>query len=285
MQSMLGVEAVQNPERRLEINPLDKGSLIHEILERFIAEQIDGDRAGPWSGPERERLLAIAEEVFTRYDERGVTGRTMFWRRDRARILADLARFAELDDGRPLATEFRFDAVAYPLPDGRSVRFRGFIDRVDVSGPGSASVIDYKTGGADGYIGLGPEDPHQRGTHLQLAVYGTAVQHQFHMADVETRYWFVTEKGKFDRIGYQLTPQVQADVGWAVTEIADGISAGIFPARPPATPNYVWVDCWYCSPDGLSTAEARRDWERKRSDPLLARYVHLAEPEAVDGTA
>ena len=57
------------------------------------------------------------------------------------------------------------------------------------------------------------------------------------------------------------------------------------PSQPDrrSTPPYGYVECWYCSPDGLSTAEARRDWERKRSDPRLARYLRLAEPEAVDG--
>ena len=120
MQYLLGVEVVEDPERRLEINPLDKGSLVHEILERFIAEQIAAGRAGPWTGPELARLLAIAEEAFARYGERGVTGRAMFWRRDRDRILADLARFAALDNGRPLAVELRFDAITYPLA-GRTV--------------------------------------------------------------------------------------------------------------------------------------------------------------------
>jgi hypothetical protein len=207
----------------------------------------------------------------------------MFWRRDRARILADLERFAVEDDGRPLATELGFDAVDYPLPDGRTVRFRGSIDRVDDTGAGSAKVSDYKTGGARRYAGLTPADPHQRGTHLQLAVYSLAARQVLGRADVEAWYWFVTERGNFERIGYQLTPEVQHEVGGAVGEIVDGITSGMFPARPPVEPNYVYVDCWYCSPDGLSTAEARRDWERKRSDPRLAPYVRLAEPEAVDG--
>ena len=105
------------------------------------------------------------------------------------------------------------------------------------------------------------------------------------MTDVETGYWFVTDKGKFERIGYPLTSEVQAEVGRALAEIVDGIRSGIFPRRPPADPAYMWVDCWYCAPDGLSTAEARRDWERKRSDPRLSRYVQLAEPEAVDDPA
>ncbi len=283
MRYLLGVEVVEDPEPKLEMDPLDKGSLIHEILERFIAEQIAAGRSGPWTGPQLQRLLAIAEEVFTRYGERGVTGRPLFWRRDRVRILADLARFAAEDDGRPLATELSFDGVEYPLPDGRTVRFRGSIDRVDDTGAGSATVTDYKTGSTRQYGGLGPADPHQGGTHLQLAVYGNAARQALGRADVGAWYWFVTDRGKFERIGYQFTPEVQHDVGVALGEVVDGISSGIFPSRPPAEPNYVYVDCWYCSPDGLSTAEARRDWERKRSDPRLARYLRLAEPEAVDG--
>ena len=53
MRYLLGVEVVEDPERKLEIDPLDKGSLIHEILERFIAEQIAAGRSGPWTGPSR----------------------------------------------------------------------------------------------------------------------------------------------------------------------------------------------------------------------------------------
>lgn len=282
MQHLLGVEVIEDAERKLEIDPLDRGTLIHRILQRFVTEQIAADGAAPWTGPALQQLLATAESVFADYERRGVTGRPMFWRRDRARILSDLTRFAAEDDGRPLATELRFDDVDYPLPDGRTVRFRGFIDRIDDTGPGSARVTDYKTGSTSGYSGLCAEDPHQHGTHLQLAVYGTAAQQRLDRRDVQTRYWFITNRGKFQCIGYPLTAEVQAEVGRAVKEIVDGISSGVFPGRPPENPGYVWVDCWYCAPDGLSTAEARRDWERKRSDPQLSRYVQLAEPEALD---
>jgi ATP-dependent helicase/nuclease subunit B len=283
LEYLLGVEVVQDVERQLEMDPLDKGSLIHEILDRFVAEQIEAGRSGPWSGVAHERLGAIAEEVFDEYGGKGVTGRALFWRRDRARILADLDGFAELDDGRPLGTELKFADIAYPLPDGRSVRLRGMIDRVDDIGPGAAKVTDYKTGSTRAYQGLNAGDPHQRGAHLQLAVYGTAVQQLLGRARVETEYWFVTEKGKFARIGYPLTDDIQADVGAAMAAILDGIRSGMFPSRPPADPSFLWVDCWYCTPDGLSTAEARRDWERKRNDPALFGYVDLVEPEAIDG--
>jgi hypothetical protein len=33
-----------------------------------------------------------------------------------------------------------------------------------------------------------------------------------------------------------------------------------------------------CDPDGLGTAELRKQWERKRHDPALKEYAELAEP-------
>ena len=56
----------------------------------------------------------------------------------------------------PLAAELAFGLpdcelgpVALELPDGRSVEFRGFADRVDVADDGTMHVVDYKTGKAD----------------------------------------------------------------------------------------------------------------------------------------
>jgi RecB family exonuclease len=278
MQYLLGVEVVADPEQKLEMDPLDRGSLIHKILERFIGEATAAGRVAPW---DEQRLVEIADEVFADYGERGATGRAMFWRRDRARILADLQRFADEDRGRPIHVEYDFEAP-YPLPDGRQVRFRGLVDRVDDAGGGALRIIDYKTGKVDDYKHLSAGDPHQRGMHLQLAVYGTAMRQELDRPVVEALYWFVTARGAFQEIGYLITSEVLAEVGQAIATIVDGIGGGVFPRRPPASPSWGYVDCWYCSPDGLSTAEARRDWERKRRDPALAGYVALCEPEALD---
>ena len=282
MQYLLGVEVVEDPERSFEMSPLDKGRLVHEVLERFVAEAMAAGRTTPWPDEDVRRLLEIAEEVCGAYESRGLTGRALFWRRDRAGIVADLERFAREDTGHPVQVEWPFDGVPYPLPDGRSVFFRGAVDRIDRAPDGSVTVVDYKTGGTDPYKGLSADDPHQGGRHLQLAVYATAAAQLLGVTDVTAEYWFVSAKGRFARLGYPLTPEVHAAVGAAVASIVDGVRAGVFPARPPAEPSYVWVDCWYCSPDGLSTAEARRDWERKRSDPSLEDYVALCEPEALD---
>ncbi len=280
MNHLLGVEVVDEPEKRFEMTPLDKGTLVHTILDRFVAEQIAAGRRGPWSGSAVFRLEQIAEEVFASFEAQGLTGRGSAWRHERERLRRDLFRFAAEDGGRPAGTELDFDDAVYRLPDGREVRFRGSIDRVDELDPDRLMVLDYKTGSTRAYKGLTADDPHQGGSHLQLAVYAAAASQRLGHPRVEALYWFVTDKGDFDRIGYRVTEEVHDSVGTAIATIVDNIRAGVFPLRPPAVPAYGWVECWYCSPDGLSTAEVRRDWERKRLFPVLDSYLRLVEPDA-----
>ena len=278
LEHLLGVEVVDEPERRLRIDPLDRGSLVHEVLRRFVAEgRTDG-----------EHLRQIAGEVCDEYGARGRGGRQLFWRRDRARLLADLDRFLTDDlrwraevGAEPIAMEHRFD-TAVPLPDGRGLRVRGAIDRVDRLADGSLVVFDYKTGRSESYRGLGEDDPHQLGTRLQPALYAAGARHSLNDAPVRFEYWFVSAAGRFDRIGYDVTEAVAANVATALGTIVGGIEGGVFPMRPPETPGWNRVDCWFCAPDGLSAADARRDWERKRSDAALAAYVALCEPEGHD---
>ena len=57
--------------------------------------------------------------------------------------------------------------------------------------------------------------------------------------------------------------------------IVDGIEAGAFPARPePPGPRF-FIDCEYCDPDHLGTADRWREWARKALAPELRDYVEL----------
>src|SRR5690606_30776825 len=111
----------------------------------------------------RARLRELAVEACAKADEDGITGRALLWDHERARILRDLDRF--LDEDEKLRREHRTTTVAtglafgldgkppveVTLVDGRVIRVRGYIDRVDRSEDGSLLVIDYKTGGRWGY--------------------------------------------------------------------------------------------------------------------------------------
>ncbi len=307
MNSILGVEAVENPEDRLAISPLDLGSLVHEILERFVEEVLARPASAQpapgdaWSSDDRARMHAIAEEVCDRYEAHGLVGRTIFWQRDRRRIAADLDRFLGLDSARraehgtrPVAAELAFGLrhaatgpVSLPLPDGRSVAFRGKADRLDAADDGSLEVLDYKTGSARRYAGLDEANPDSRGTHLQLVVYALAARRHRGTPDAPVRaeYWFTSSKGDFKRIGYPVTPEVLATVSTTVGRMVDGIEAGVFPNHPTRTSSSPFVECAYCDPDGLGVVDLHRRIDAKRADAALAMYLDLADPPAPEAGA
>jgi ATP-dependent helicase/nuclease subunit B len=298
---LLQVEPVEDPAQLLTISAWDRGSLVHEILQSFVDDvlvrPVEGRPAPdePWSPTDHARMRQLAERVCDDYEARGLTGRPVFWRRERAQILALADRFLTDDDAhrrrdgtRPVAAELRFgygdDAagpgpVVLPLPDGRGLRFRGAADRVDVGDDGTVHVVDYKTGKSDDFRRLGPDNPDEQGTKLQLPVYGLAARQFVGRADapVQAHYWFISEREGFRRIGYAVDERVLARVGTTLATIVDGIERGAFPARPDAS-GTPWVTCPYCDPDGLGVADLRREWERKRNDPAIAAYAGMAEP-------
>ena len=298
LQDLLRVEPVENPEEEIQLTPMDRGSLVHEVLEVFLEEVLaaDADVRHAWSEAQRDRLAEIAAAVCDRYAAEGRTGRELFWRRDRPRLLHSFQRFADEDDGyrarartRPVATELPFglDAappVHFPLPDGRTVPMRGRADRIDVAEDGRIHVLDYKTGRIRSEKELSPENPHLNGSRLQLPVYAlAALQHQGSEGRVRADYWFVTSREGYKQIGYEVTPEILDAASRAVGLIVDGIEAGVFVPRPvPPAPNFR-IDCRFCDPDGLGTADLYRQWERKMADPALSGYLALVAPPE-DGT-
>lgn len=306
VREVLHVEPVENPEDRLRISPLDLGSLVHEVLERFMVEVLSRppgsqpELGQPWPEPDRRRLLEIAAGVCDRYEARGLVGRPIFWQRDRSRLLGDFERFLLEDDAyrarhatRPVAAELSFGlpgaalgTVELFLPDGRSVALRGKADRLDVAADGTLDVVDYKTGKTDSYSGLSEADPDARGTKLQLVVYALAARaHQGRReAQVRSAYWFISARGGFRRVGYPVTAEVLAHVSATVGQVVANIEAGVFPHYPAARSSSSFVECPYCDPDGLGVADLRRQLEKKRGSPALQRFLDLVEPVGGPGT-
>jgi ATP-dependent helicase/nuclease subunit B len=300
MRNVLSVDEIENPEDELQITPRDKGSLIHQALEEFILEVLErpeGERPGPlkpWTSSDRSLMVEIAERVCDDYERKGLTGRPIFWHQDRRRIVADLLRFLDADSlyrqthaMRPLAAELEFGfpraalgTVSLDLPDGRAVKFRGFADRVDVAADGSLHVLDYKTGKADPYKGLSEENPDAQGQMLQLAVYGQAARqlHGTPETPVRAEYWFVSSRGRFERIGYSVTPGVLAHIGETLQLMVHGIEAGVFPPYPTAQSTSIRVECPYCDPDGMGVAELRRQYEHKQADQAMDAFVNFVQP-------
>ena len=301
-QYVLRVQTFEQPEDLLQISALEKGSLVHEALDIFVSEQLENNQVPPpgllWSEQQRRRLLEIGAELCNQAEAQGLTGTPVFWHHDRRRIMTDLERFLSEDNDQrrrlsvtAAASELAFgmpddelEAVAVPLPSGRTVRFRGRADRVD-EGSNTLLVTDYKTGKADPYKDLDEDsrnwDPVLRGTRLQLPVYGLAAQ--AHVGDpdapVRTQYWFVTSDQQFKAYGYRLNDRVMDRFRAVVDTIADGIEDGVFCDRPQPdrTEGPFSQYCDYCNADRLGTQERRRVWEAMKGREELADYGHLAE--------
>jgi hypothetical protein len=300
IEDLLRAAPVENPEDNLMITPMDKGSLIHDALEDFllrVLERPESDRPAPgsaWTAADHVLLQQIGRAHCDRYEANGLVGRRIFWTRDRRRILADLDLTLWHDSAHrqtattsPLAAELGFGwvgeglpAVELTLPDGRVLRVRGRIDRVDRTAEGAIHVLDYKTGSARGFEKLSADDPVAGGTKLQLPIYGLAgrLATADPAAAVRAEYWFATSRGAFKRVGYDITPEVLQTTVEVIDVIVRGVEGGVFPPRPSDLSTFFYIDCHTCDPDGLGTAELRKQWERKRADPALATYAQLAEP-------
>ncbi len=296
--NVLRIGSIETPEDVFSISALERGSLIHNILDEFMRRVAEsGTMPQPheaWSAVHRAVLMKVAHERFSKAEADGVTGRPVMWELERAQILADLDTFLERDDAHrarfevtPKEFEVKFglpggswQEAVWNLSESERISFRGVIDRVDVSSDGrTALVIDYKTGSTWPYNGL-ENDPTDKGKKLQLGVYALAAQRGLaNVENVSSAYWFVTTRG-----GFALAPkepvdgssdEVRGRLGEVVTSIVSGIRDGVFPANPGERTRFGFNNCAFCDFDSLCPSRRDRLWESKRDHPLLSGYRDL----------
>lgn len=293
LRHLLRVGERDDPAELDEITALDRGSLVHEALQRFVAEHLGVAPSVSWDAAARRRAHEIAEELFETYETRGRTGRAVLWRHRREHLLAELDRTLDADEEHrrteevaPVAVEMPFGLEGRPplevaLGDGRSVRLRGVADRVD-RGADRVVVLDYKTGSARGYRGL-DDDPVDRGRLLQLPAYALAARQELGDLPVAAYYWFVSDRGGYAKIGYELTSEREERFLETLRVLADGIEAGRFPARP-GDDDWDWnrrrdtyENCRWCAYDAVCPTDRAEGWAALRPHPDVGAYVELAE--------
>ena len=295
---MLHVEPIQAPEEQIEISPMDIGNLIHESFDELISQCGGaGELPGygkPWTSQQRQRLQEIGRAKAEDYEKAGLTGHHALWTRTRDSLLATLDWMLTDDehwrarlDARVLTSELAFGFGGHPEVligvDGGALHFQGSADKVDECSNGTLLVTDLKTGSAWRFAKLSEDNPVGGGEKLQLPVYAHAARARFGDAHTEVRamYWFVRKDRR--RVEVPLTDTVERTYAETVGLIARSMANGVFPPRAPAEPDFRWVTCEYCNPDGLGHADVRRRWEAKRLAPELRDYTALVEPEALAG--
>ena len=274
-----------DPESVEEISAMDRGSLIHHVLEVFISEAMDveSDSEMPkpgeeWTELHRRRLHEIAAEAFVDYEARGRTGRPVHWQVKQKDLLAVLDLFLVDDNdfrrnnrATPVRVELPFglqDSEPLPihLPNGRTLRFRGLADRIDTTEDGRVIVSDYKSGGTKKYKDL-HVDPVQAGQTLQLGLYAEAARRETGIEDASAAYWMLDADAKNTRKGYEWTEDRRDRFVDVLTTITGGIADGMFAAEPGEWDTFRQTNktCTYCQFDSVCP-RSRGEQQAAKSD-------------------
>jgi len=302
--SLLRVDELPKPEAIQRISPMERGNLVHRVLARFLGPVVASPSGAPppdvpWGDDHRRRMQELFEEAADAAERAGLTGLPALWAVDRRQIARDLQLFLEHDSARraatratPVAVEWSFgdpaSPVAVDIAHGRSVTFRGAIDRVDES-PEGIIVYDYKTG-RHGARRRSDGDPVAAGTQLQLPVYALAAERlgvrQRPGRPTRSAYWNVTTAGGFDCQELDVDDEVRARLGTVVGVLVDALAVGAVPGRPGPVRNGTWEHCAHCPYDRICPADREAGWQAARADPRLSALVALVDgdqPTSEDG--
>lgn len=272
LKHILHVRDLDDPEHELQINPRDKGSINHSILEQFYRGVSEEDFARATAAlPQLDddlaaRLDALVESAFDALDaQTPAFNRTMraIERRSTRRILRQFVALDLADllrrNLRPSHFEYRFGkkyadggpvdhaepfTVTLLHDDGSPVTLRvdGSIDRID-RGPDGFRIVDYKGGQALRHVGLAEKI--DQGVRLQLPLYALAVA-QFFGATPEQVTGaikpLITGRNKSDKFDFALAPRHQTLIA-TLQLFVTAILRGTFPAFPEEKD---YDGCKYC---------------------------------------
>ena len=289
---VLGARPIDEPASIETLSSLDRGSAIHDAIDRLHHAVLDGTlpQPGPagWTDEHAAALQRAGAEVADVLHAAGRTGRAAYWVNARAELLATLDAWLAFDcigwAGRKLRSseqEFGDDErVELMLPDGRAIGFRGKIDRIDEMPDGTLVVTDHKSGRPDKLGSVSADDPTLTGRRFQLPVYAAAARALLGLPKAPVRAGYTYFRPKFTRTELALDDDVDQRIGNELARVVGGIEAGVFPAIPEPPKWMPFNSCWFCDPDDLGTAPRWADWERKRSDHVLAALFPLDDGEA-----
>lgn len=279
---ILGVEVLEEPERMVSLGPSERGILIHRILARLFGELRERGLL-PLSAAPAEEVFGIADLVVTRlleeFSKTEPVGLPVFWEMDKrlvresVRLLIEEERL-EADGFVPSQFEKWFggdrDGIDVSCEcGGRSVSFKGRIDRIDTAADGQFRVIDYKTGKL-----AGKDQDLAHGTALQLPIYLMAAARilgaEIRAGEARYRHVGAGEGRSAVVFSGSLWDEGRAEFDRIIDVITRGIERGIFfaPADGEA--------CRYCDVRIACPADMPRLFARKAAKDERAReYIDL----------
>lgn len=281
LRHVLTVAPTDAPADALDVDGADRGSLAHAVLAAVVRRGLGRAPDEPWDDDDRSFATAELHRRAEALRRQGRLGRGVLADLRIDELQASLLGALDRDDAEraeagwvPDAVESGFGGgsrlpVAVRLPSGRTVRFTGRIDRVDVNTDGRVRVVDYKTGQGKRYVEAAGGGA-AAGRLLQLAVYEAAARAARPDADVSSGWWLLEAVGRDGQpLGILPNHLAPDDFGAALEAIASGIEAGAFPADPGEDGYRGPDNCRFCSYDRVCRVDRVRALRRKAADPAL----------------
>ena len=294
---ILGLSALPDADDDDAISALEKGNLVHQILEQFVKQ--DKKTAA--------ELLELAEYEFNRAEQRGVTGYYLLWEMTKTEIRTALETYLDAEAKLlGIAKRVKSEAEVSFGPPGLSgdpteigevkvtvdglgdVWFRGTIDRLDDMGK-AVWVRDFKTGKPDKYRTVKRRDGTistdcsvANGNAMQLPIYLEAARQSAVNIPIFASYCFPLNSPSISDDNVEI---YQASDGQVQTfhetlyQVIGSARAGVFPATPDTAYR---SNCHYCDFNRLCPTRRRQIWERKgRHDPSVQPFNALGGKAAI----
>ena len=281
LKRLLRLAPLEEPEALLSMEALERGRLLHQILELFYRSAAEQGLLPVERNYEecRSLLSRVCREQFDRVPPQERPPFSFLWELQQRSFEETLQALLdwEVDAAEgyiPAGFEVSFGAaggggaVTLDLGSDKRISFRGRIDRVDRRS-GELRVIDYKTGRK-----RFKDESFSGGEALQLPVYLLAAGKIFQTAPSDSAAAYF----------YHLSPQGVKTVlfsgrSWsekeeflreAVAIIDEGIAAGRYFPYPQQA-------CRYCDYADICGPDIERIFRRKAADPLLSSFLKLKE--------
>jgi len=286
LQHVLHLDPVLEPEERRRLNPLERGSLFHEVAEHFLRERRDrGELPLVDTEEVRARLLELADQSLGELVAGSPPRFTVLWERERRRFRETLLQWLsrEVVGGKkstPAYFELSFglagtalggepgsaEPLEIELDDGRVLRVSGKIDRIDRRPDGALVLRDYKTGKAP------PKDEggiFRGGKQLQIPFYVLAARKLFPDSTVAEAFLDYVDAGR--PVNFDPSLATGKEFASVLRKLVDSIAEGNFVQEPTSCD---WCDYTeVCGPKPL--IERRR--RPKLNDPRIQRYLRLRD--------
>jgi ATP-dependent helicase/DNAse subunit B len=270
----------EEPEALEELDALQKGSLVHDILFELHVRLREASLL-PVREENRDRARAVLDrtvaEVAEKHRENLNPAIPRVWEDGIASIKADLVEWLRLAAEQPEWVPAHFE-LSFGLGDRRAqdpastpkdvpldvgLRLRGSIDLVERGPGGTIRATDYKTGKArakeDCRIGGGEV--------LQPVLYALVLEKLFAGSKVTGgRLYYCTSTGDFKDVGIPLDEEARDGARAVATVIGDALREGFLPAAP------VKGGCEYC--DYKVVCGPYEEMRTKRKHPARLKALH-----------